>query len=180
VAFQPGLDGATLPYGTWWASSLLVTSPYYAGTDTSDPNSVGIVVNNDVALVWLLPNTQGKQISDVVGGWMGYGWNGFSFATPVATYRMPTAPATAMVKALGYPVAFDGGNRLQSSDASTYVMSSSVTNLKGVIKWVVCLLAWGGGGEVPTAGLLLCSGCWDRMRHSLVRDSASSHATLSG
>jgi hypothetical protein len=91
-------------------------------TDTSFPG--GFPTNNDLALVWLNPK-DGDEVGDI-GGWNSYGTNGYSFSRPVASYGFPTAPASALMSAIGYPYQFDGGWVQQVSHSSVYNMVTSV------------------------------------------------------
>ena len=101
-------------------------SPCFAPCD-------GVSVNNDIALVWLLPNSAGKQIGDVTG-YFGWANNGWSFSTPVAGWGVPTAPASAQLTQFGYPGAFDSGTRMQISNSATYTMTTTTTNLVNMIR----------------------------------------------
>lgn len=135
VSFEPGLDGSSKPFGTWWAMGVMVPTPYYDGTDTSMAGSTGVVVNNDVALVWLKPNSANQQVGDLLG-YFGWGNNGWSFSAPAAGWGIPTAPATGMLTQFGYPAAFDSGTRMQISNAATYTLSNSNANLRNMIRCV--------------------------------------------
>lgn len=78
----------------------MVPPTYARGTDTSA--TVGVVVNNDLALVWINGN-DGMEIGDV-GGWNAYGMNGYSFSMPAAGYGVivgGSMPASAMLTQLG-------------------------------------------------------------------------------
>ena len=108
----------------------MVPTPYYDGTDTGVN---GVTVNNDIALVWLLPNSAGKQIGDVTG-YFGWANNGWSFSTPVAGWGIPTAPATAQLTQFGYPAAFDSGTRMQISNSATYLMTTSTADLVNMVR----------------------------------------------
>jgi hypothetical protein len=115
----PGQDQWT-PEKWWAANSVLVPSSYAYGTDT---NMVpGIIVNNDLALVWLQP-LDGTEVGDV-GGWFSYAVNGWGFSAPSLAMGLgvPTAPASALLTNLAYPGAFDDGNRMQISNSATYFM----------------------------------------------------------
>lgn len=94
----------------------------------------GVSVNNDVALVWLGPNSSGKQVSDAVGGYFGYRVNAWGFSAPTPGFGFPAAPASSMLTQFGYPFAFDSGNRMQIGHAATYVMTSSNSLLKNYIR----------------------------------------------
>lgn len=88
VTFEPGLDNTNAPLGRWGVRGIMVLTPYFAGTDVDGLTNRGVAVNNDIALLWVTP-LNGRQIGDVTG-WMGYGWDGFTFATPVAGFGVPT------------------------------------------------------------------------------------------
>lgn len=102
VTFEPGLDNTNAPLGRWGALSFVVPTPYFSGTDTNGGSTPGVVVNNDIALVWVSP-LNNRQIGDVTG-WLGYGWDSFSFAAPAAGFGVPTVtgmPAMAQLTQFG-------------------------------------------------------------------------------
>lgn len=123
VVFDLGRDTDSLSIeGNWYAANIMVPAPYAYGTDTALVN--GVVVNNDLALVWVYPGTDAvnnTQVGDVAG-WNSYGTNGYGFSTPVPGYGIGTSPASVQLTQLGYPYAFDASSRMQIGNAATYNM----------------------------------------------------------
>ncbi len=120
VGFELGLN-ATPPSGfrgSWQAVGVMVPAPYAFATDTTLGSPGGVVTNNDLGLVWLYPKN-GIQVGDV-GGWNSYGFNGYSFARPVTDFGFPTAPASTLLSAFGYPCQFDRCYVPQISHSATY------------------------------------------------------------
>lgn len=125
----------------WSAAGILVAATYAAGTENNIEG--GIVTNNDLALIWLNPK-DGQEVGDV-GGWFSYAVNGWGFAAPSAGmgFGAPTAPVTSQVTVLGYPAAFDRGNRMQISNSAAYnaqfggLKAPRVPRaIKNLIRWV--------------------------------------------
>ena len=98
------------PWGFYEATSWLVPKPYFNGTDTC--THVGVICNNDIATVVLLPKN-GTYAGNKLGGWYSYGWDGYSFA------KSPTfgGSTVASITQLGYPVTFDDGYQMQRNDS---------------------------------------------------------------
>jgi len=48
IYWQPGLVNGSAPFGDWWAEDLMITSPYFNGTDTCDAYGPGVSCNNDL------------------------------------------------------------------------------------------------------------------------------------
>jgi hypothetical protein len=136
VYFDLGRDTASGPDwwqpANWWAAAgILVPSTFAYGTDTN----IGYPTNNDLALVWLKPmNDTDIQVGDL-GGWFSYAVNGWGFSAPSVAMSLgaPTAPASSQVTVLGYPLAFDLGDRMQISNSAAYNMQFTVKrNPRGV------------------------------------------------
>jgi V8-like Glu-specific endopeptidase len=111
------------PYGSWSYRHIAVPSPYYNGTDTCDPTAPGIVCNNDLALIVLKRDSRNRQAGNLLG-WYRYGWNAYSYV------RSPDLgnKQVAQITQLGYPVAFDGGDQMQRTDAVGFLYQAG--NLK--------------------------------------------------
>ena len=120
----PG-SGAAQPYGEFIATKLAIPVQYRNGTDTCEAGAVGIVCNNDIAVVVLKPRG-GKTAKQILGGTYGYGWNGYSFLQS-PTFGKATVAA---VTQLGYPVAFDGGYQMQRTDSFGKYIEGRGTNSK--------------------------------------------------
>lgn len=116
--FTPGHYGAAgatnreiQPYGMWRRAGLVRPASWKNGTDIG----CGAARDNDLAVMALRTNKKGEFIGDVVG-WMGYGWNNYSFVTSPKTGNLHTAA----VSSLGYPALMDGGAIMQRVDGPTY------------------------------------------------------------
>ena len=104
TSFQPARHDGLTPYGTIAAITVAVPSAYVNGTD--DCTVAGVVCANDVALV-ILSSNPGTAI-----GWYGTGSNGFGYTnTPFL------GQTAAQITQLGYPGAFDSGNRMIRTDS---------------------------------------------------------------
>lgn len=110
-----GASGATAaqqaPYGTWNWAALVRPARWANGTDTGS----GAARDNDLAVIALAPDSQGRFVGDRTG-WFGYGWNNYGFVSSSKTGNLNTAAITT----LGYPALMDGGAIMQRSDGPTY------------------------------------------------------------
>jgi len=119
--FRPGHygpPGATAtqiaPYGTWNWIALVRPATWANGTDIG----IGAARDNDLAVIALNKNAQGQFVGDITG-YMGYGWNNYSFLSSPKTGNLQTAA----VSTLGYPFLMDGGAIMQRTDGPTYTTS---------------------------------------------------------
>jgi V8-like Glu-specific endopeptidase len=119
--FRPGHYGAAgataaqiAPYGTWNWIGLVRPASWADGTDIG----TGAARDNDLAVIALGKNAQGKFIGNVTG-YMNYGWNNYSFVTSAKT----GSQHTAAVATLGYPFLMDSGAIMQRTDGPTYTTS---------------------------------------------------------
>lgn len=138
--FTPGHYGAAgatpaqiAPHGTWTWQAHMRPSSWANGTDTG----CGGARNNDLALIVLRKNASGQFIGDIVG-YMGYGWNNYSFVSSAKTGNL----STAAVSTLGYPALMDGGKIMQRTDGPTY--TTTVCNAKQL--WQGSNLTGGASG----------------------------------
>ncbi|MCO5160454.1 MAG: trypsin-like serine protease [Mesorhizobium sp.] len=100
------------PWGYYAGHSWRVPAPYVNGTDTCQTGAIGVVCNNDIATVRLVPKN-GAHAGTALGGWYGYGWNGYSFiATPIFGNAR-----VAHITQIGYPVAIDNGYQMLRGDS---------------------------------------------------------------
>jgi len=115
--FRPAFwsDGSSIstPYGVWKWAALMRPSTWANGTDTGS----GAARNNDLAVIALAPQS-GVFVGDRTG-WLGYGWNNFSFITSGRTGNR----TTAQVKTLGYPGLMDSGRVMQMTDGPSYLVA---------------------------------------------------------
>ena len=117
-AFRPGHYGAAgataeqiAPYGTWTWVALVRPGTWANGTDIGS----GAARDNDLAVIALAKNGQGQFVGALTG-YMGYGWNNYSFLSSSKTGNLQTAA----VSTLGYPFLLDGGAIMQRTDGPTY------------------------------------------------------------
>ena len=121
IQFWPAQYGDTVPYGVWRGRYWIVPPSYFHGGDTCETGAVGIVCNNDIALV-VLHQENGKWAGEVLG-FYGYGWNGYGFAkNPVWGGR-----ATAQVAQLGYPEA-PGKAQFRTDSVATYLSGAGASS----------------------------------------------------
>lgn len=114
------VNGAGGAYGCWSASNPYISVSYYNGTDTC--TQAGVVCNNDVATLQLLPKN-GVYLGNTVG-WYNYGWNGYSYRASTFLGNV----TTVQIAQLGYPRALDGGLQMERTDAVGWYFTSG--NLK--------------------------------------------------
>lgn len=113
------------PWGYYTAHSWRIPNPYYLGTDTCQPGAIGVVCNNDIATVRLMPRN-GVYPGSALGGWYTYGWNGYShLASPVFGNAN-----VAQITQLGYPVAIDNGYQMLRGDSFGKYIASTGANGK--------------------------------------------------
>lgn len=110
IQFVPGRFDNYAPYGVWTVSNVVYPSVYRSGTDTCDPNAVGVVCANDMAVLVLNPDSSGKYAGTYIG-YLGYSWNGYSFSS---TFKSGTL--TGEITQLGYPCLFDSCTRMVRTD----------------------------------------------------------------
>lgn len=126
AASGPGNVGG--PWGYYLGRLWVIPGPYWAGTDTCQAGAVGVVCNNDLATV-VLWQRQGVHAGVTLGGWYGYGWNGYGFPnSPAADLNGKVAAITQ----LGYPSAFDLGRQMQRNDSLGKFITGVGTNGKGL------------------------------------------------
>jgi len=117
--FAPAQTDSTRPYGSWTATSEIVPTPYYNGTDTCTQR--GIVCNDDIAILTMA--TQSGKLPGAVVGWYGYAWNGYSYVTSFG------GASLASLTQLGYPEALDSGVRMERTDGiGSYWTSGNLKN----------------------------------------------------
>ena len=116
--FAPGRTAAQrAPYGTWTWAALARPASWADGTDTGS----GAARDNDLAVIALAQNSDGKFVGDLTGK-LGYAWNNYSFVSSSRTGNL----AVAAVTTLGYPGLLDNGGRMQRTDGPAYL-----TTVKG-------------------------------------------------
>ncbi len=100
------------PWGYYQGVTWRIPTVYFNGTDTCQSGARGVVCNNDIATVTLAPKSS-VYAGTTLGGWYGYGWNGYSYlATPVFGNA-----TVAQITQIGYPVAIDNGYQMLRGDS---------------------------------------------------------------
>lgn len=104
--FYPGLaDYGVL--GSWTARSEIIPEVYYNGTDNC--YQVGVVCNNDLAIIVMNKNAAG-ELPGTRTSTYGYGWNGYAYITSFGRAFL------GHLTQLGYPQSFDSGRRMERTD----------------------------------------------------------------
>lgn len=117
VRFEParfGNDPATrLPFGFWTSTALVVPTVYQDGTDDciDQPSATGCA--NDLAIVVLQPNAQGKYPGQVVGI--------YPISTSPQAFVSFAGMSAAQITQLGYPRKFDSGLKMIRTDSLGYL-----------------------------------------------------------
>jgi len=129
--YVPALYNKTKPYGTWKIADAVVLSSYYTGSDSCYQS--GVVCTDDVAVLLVQPvgksGPKNKSYPGYRTGWLGYGWDGYGFASPSSG---PGSSYTiAQISQLGYPVSHDGGLMMQRTDSQGYVSTMSSNTVWG-------------------------------------------------
>jgi len=169
------------PYGTWNWATLVRPVSWSNGTDIG----CGAARDNDLAVIALNKNANGQFAGDFVG-YMGYGWNNYSFVSSPKTGNL----STAAVSTLGYPFLMDGGRIMQRTDGPTYKTTvcnagqlwqgSNLTGGSSGGPWVVNFSGRNAvlsGGAVPgTAPAMAVIGVtsWGSDDPNLIKDNYSS------
>ena len=110
-------DETMAPYGMWTPFRSVV------GMTFDGEDSCVSTLENDLAVLAIGPNEDGAFIGDVTG-YLGYGWNNYSFTSSENTGNV----TTGAVSTLGYPGLIDGGNIMQRTDGPTYPVVLSADN----------------------------------------------------
>jgi V8-like Glu-specific endopeptidase len=115
--FVPAYFYGSAPFGVWPAASATVMSSYFVGTDSCA--QTGVVCTDDVALVTLAK--QNGKLPGASIGYYGYSWGGYGFSNWAGNN-------SAQITQLGYPVALDGGNRMERTDSQGFVAADLSNN----------------------------------------------------
>ena len=100
------------PFGVWLWAQAEVPATWATGTDTGSEDAR----NNDLAVIILDVDKRRKFIGDTTG-WLGYGYNNYSFVSSPKTGNL----SVAQVSTLGYPCQLDGCSIMQRTDGPTYL-----------------------------------------------------------
>lgn len=140
--YNGSLFGGTAPYGSWKGRRALVPATYVNGTDTCLKGAEGVVCNNDLALIELLPGGfphEQKKPSWKTEGYANYGFNFYSAVASDPSYWV-SIPKHAHVTQFGYPGNYDWGLLMQLSSgyAFEYILSDGTQTSNGkVLKQIV-------------------------------------------
>lgn len=107
--FEPGRFDNLLPLGRYPVVRYIVPQAYFDGSDPCDPNSPGVVCENDIAVLLVGPANGMDRLPGEILGYYGYG-SGFSF---VDMGNMKGA----QIAQLGYPSNLDNGIRMVRTDS---------------------------------------------------------------
>jgi len=116
--YVPARYDALAPYGIWTVNGKWVMNSYFNGTDTCAAGATGVVCKNDIAVLRVTPKTTNPTYPGTATGWYGYGWNGYGF----------NSSKQALFNQLGYPVALDGGLKMQRTDSQAFVSATMAGN----------------------------------------------------
>eukprot|EP00890_Picochlorum_soloecismus_P003831 jgi/Picsp_1/4449/NSC_06671-R1_peptidase s1 and s6 chymotrypsin hap len=106
---EPGRFDDLLPFGRFPVVSITVPRTYFDGSDPCDPNSPGVICENDIAVLLVGPTAGVDRLPGEILGYYGYG-SGYSFVD-VGDLR------GAQIAQLGYPSNLDNGVRMIRTDS---------------------------------------------------------------
>ena len=112
--FVPAYRNGSAPFGTWTVKQAWIKTAYFNGTDGCAV--FGVVCPDDVAV--LILNTQAGGYPGTSTGWLGYGWNGYSFTSNHLTH----------ITQLGYPAGLDSAAYMERNDSQGYVSAGNSNN----------------------------------------------------
>lgn len=118
VRFEParfGPGAAGLPFGSWDGMALVVPSVFQNGTDacSGDPQIRPFACANDIAIVVMAPNSDGKLPAQVVGQ--------YRESTDPAVFGYFLGLTVAQITQLGYPRRFDDGLKMIRTDSMGFM-----------------------------------------------------------
>ena len=71
VFFQPARHNDDIPFGEWTSQSIIIPSVYFNGSDRCLPGAIGIVCENDVAILVMNAQVNGEGVEQEVGDVVG-------------------------------------------------------------------------------------------------------------
>jgi V8-like Glu-specific endopeptidase len=131
------------PYGVFTAFRIYIPSVYYNGVDTCQAGAIGVVCNNDVAVI-VLAKRNAVNAGNIVG-WYTYGWNGYSYVTSNQFGNQHVAD----ISQLGYPVAWDSGYQMQRNNSFGKRVLGTGTNGQQLINTQLGSAMTGGSSGGP-------------------------------
>jgi hypothetical protein len=144
VAWWPAYNFGGQPYGSWNAIYWAILSQYYNGTDTCRSASVGIVCNNDIAII-VLEIKSGLYAGNHVG-WYAWGWNGWGFVVSSFIGNQFAGQITQ----LGYPQAIDTGvQQIRTDSVGLYFTATDTTNGQLLRNFIIGSAQTGGSSGGP-------------------------------
>jgi hypothetical protein len=148
VYWEPARYGAVVPYGRYRFKSIIQPAVYIGGTDTCDSAAIGVVCNNDVALVPIYQNNALAALDNQssAGGLLGiyaYATNGYSGTG--STYLGNRF--VAQITQLGYPQAIDSGERQIRTDSIGVYSADNTGVTVGVLEQTTIGSAQTGGSS---------------------------------
>ncbi len=180
--YGPGSTAAQVaPYGTWTWRAFVRPASWASGTDVGS----GAARDNDVAVIALGKNSRNQFVGDLTG-YLGYGWNNYSFVSSPRTGNL----AVASTATLGYPGLLDFGRIMQRADGPTYATTiggagqlwqgSDFTGGSSGGPWIVNFRsanpALSGGAVIGTAASMVVVGVtsWGSADPNAPKDNYSS------
>ena len=116
VQFEPARHKSITPYGIFTATDWAVPTVYELGTDVCDPAAIGVVCENDIAVV-VLQKLAGQYVAQAVTGTYAYKENNWGYV------NFADGKKYAQLTQLGYPVSLDSGNMMIRTDSVGYQAS---------------------------------------------------------
>lgn len=108
ISFEPARHESDRPYGTWTGRTWYIPRVYFDGSDVCSPQAPGIVCENDVAVVVMEPDNEGRNLADVVGRYDVSEFDEFGYAHFIGQ-------RAGHITQLGYPSRdFDGDKMIRS------------------------------------------------------------------
>lgn len=111
-AFIPGYYKGKGAYGSFAARDVFAPASYLDGTANCAPEAVGVVCDNDVAVIVLRPNSRRQQAGSLTG-WLGVGFDGWGLAGGEDQLLKFT-----LVTQLGYPAGLDRAEQMIRNDSA--------------------------------------------------------------
>ena len=71
VFFEPARHNDSLPFGVWTAQSIIIPGVYFNGTDRCLPGAIGIVCENDIAILVMNSRINEEGVEEEIGAVVG-------------------------------------------------------------------------------------------------------------
>ena len=112
VSFEPARHESHRPFKSWTAKEWWIPKVYHDGTDRCTQQAPGVVCENDIAVIVVDKNSEGKFIGDVTGKY-GYKDGNYGFASFLNE-------RVAQITQLGYPSENFDGDKMIRTDSAGY------------------------------------------------------------